>query len=285
MDLSEVVARVARGARTQELASDGGIGANHVYRVWADEGPRILKIYGSAARERRERRALGALKGVSGLPVVLESGRDDEHHWALFADAGNWSLASLPENASTARRAGALLRGVHDARVDSMSNLARGIDQEWVTIDFISTLRRLERYRGRLDLPVDVLESARSVRPPFASEPVVAHTNPTPGNFVVDDDGAITLINWEWATLAPLEWDLAKAQWLIRLQAGHQAAQAFAEGYGAEMQPSQLDRWTVYHAAMMLVAEAEARIQGRLDDLAYLVDELGRAVAGSTARA
>jgi aminoglycoside phosphotransferase (APT) family kinase protein len=109
----------------------------------------------------------------------------------------------------------------------------------------------------------------------------VAHTDPSPDNFLVNDAGNVTLINWEWATLAPLEWDLSKALWLLSLQSGRAAANAFAEGYGASMDAAQLDRWTVYHAGMMLVYESESRIRGRLDDLGYLIDELRRAVTGA----
>ncbi len=109
----------------------------------------------------------------------------------------------------------------------------------------------------------------------------MAHTNPAPDNFLVNDAGDVTLINWEWATVAPLEWDLSKALWMLSLQSGRAAANAFAEGYGADMNPAQLDRWTVYHVGMMLVYESENRIKGRLDDLAYLIDELRRAVTGA----
>ncbi len=83
------------------------------------------------------------------------------------------------------------------------------------------------------------------------------------------------------ATLAPPEWDLSKAIWLLGLRSGLATAQAFAEGYGSTMDPEQLDRWTVYHAGMMLVFETENRLNGRLDDLSYLTAELQRAVTGS----
>lgn len=286
MGPADLAAHFARGHRVQELTSVGRtVGSNRVFRIWGEERSRILKVYGTPTRERRERHSLDALGATPGLPRVIERGNDDDLHWTMFDDAGQWNLASLPENEALARQAGQILRGVHGADTSAFSNLPRGIDQEWVTVDFVSTFRRIERYRGRLNISEDLLEAARAVRPPFASPPQVSHTNPVPDNFLVDDEGGVTLINWEWATLAPLEWDLSKALWLLSLQAGQSASAAFAEGYGADMNPGQLDRWTVYHAGMMLVYEAENRIKGRLDDLSYLIDELQRAITASRAPA
>jgi hypothetical protein len=283
MEVGQLVAKIAKGGRVQELSSGGdrAVGSNRVFRVWNENNTRILKAYGSPARERRERHALQVLRSTEGLPKIVDRGAEGELHWALFEDAGAWTLNSLPENYSLAKRAGSILRSVHRSEPAEMTNLARGIDQEWVTVDFISTFKRLERYRGRLEIPADLLDEARGVRPPFASPPTVAHTDPSPDKFLVNDSGDVTLINWEWATLAPVEWDLSRALWLLSLQSGQGAVSAFVEGYGAAMDPPQLDRWTVYHAGMMLVYESENRIKGRLDDLGYLIDELRRAVTGS----
>lgn len=283
MDAMQLGERLARGGRVQHLTGgEMAIGANHLYRLWTDTGTKILKIYGTAARERRERHALQALKGLEGLPKILDRGTEGEQHWVLMEDPGRWNLGTLPENAGLARKAGQILRAVHDTPASPMSNLSRGIDQEWVTVDFISTFRRLERYRGRMHMTADQLQAARSVRPPFASEPRAAHTDASPDNFVVDDDGNVTLMNWGWATLAPPEWDLSKAVWLTSLRAGPTAAAAFMEGYGRELEPPQLDRWTVYHAGMMLVYEAENRVRGGgEDEFEYLTAELQRAVTGA----
>ncbi|MDH3398707.1 MAG: aminoglycoside phosphotransferase family protein [Acidimicrobiia bacterium] len=286
MEVDQLIARLARGGRTQELTTgERAVGSNRIFRMWTENQTRIMKVYGTAARERRERHSLTALRGIPGIPTVLDRGAEGDIHWAIFEDAGSWNLANLPENSGLTRRAGEILRQVHESETSAISNLARGIDQEWVTVDFVSTFRRVERYRGRLGLSEDLLEAARGVRPPFASEPRVAHTNPAPDNFLVDDRGNVTMINWEWATLAPVEWDLSKVLWLLSLRSGTTAAAGLAEGYGAELDPAQLDRWTVYHAGMMLVYEAENRIKGRLDDLGYLVDELQRAITGSRAPA
>ena len=277
-----VAERLARGGRIQQLSrGDRALGANQVYRLWTDAGPQILKTYGTPARARRERHALEALEGLGGLPELLDRGTDGEVHWALFGDAGRRNLGALPETPGYARKAGEILRALHDTESVAMSNLARGIDQDWVAVDFVSTFRRIERYRGRIGLSADDVQRARTIRPPFASEPRAAHTNASPENFLVDDEGKVTLINWEWATLAPPEWDLSKATWLIGLKAGPAAAEALQEGYGHRLEPGQLDRWTVYHAGMMLVFEAENTIRTGGGNFEFFAGELRRATSGA----
>lgn len=275
--------RMSVGGRVQELSSaERLLGSNRIFRIWTSAGTRILKIYGTPARERRESHSLEALSGIEGLPLVVDRGvEEDATHWTLFNDSGQWNIGALPENAGTARNAGAILRAIHDTEPNPLSNLSRGIDQEWVSVDFMSTFRRLERYRAKIGYSAALLERARMVRPPFASEPRVAHTNTIPENFLVNDEGEVTLINWEWATLAPPEWDLTKSLWLINLKAGPDAAAAFEDGYGRSIEPMQLDRWIVYHSSMMLVFEAESTLRQDRYAYEYLVDELERAVTAS----
>lgn len=283
VDAINLAEQMSVGGRIQELTSaERLMGTNRVFRVWTTSGTRILKIYGTPARERRESHSLEALSGIEGLPAIVDRGvEEDTMHWTLFEDSGQWNIGALPENARTARRAGAILRKVHDTSTDALSNLSRGIDQEWVSVDFMSTFRRLERYRAKIGYRAELLERARAVRPPFASEPRVAHTNTIPENFLVDDEGAVTLINWEWATLAPPEWDLTKSLWLMNLKAGPDAASAFEKGYGKSIDPVQLDRWIVYHSSMMLVYEAESTLRQDRYAYEYLVAELERAVTSS----
>ncbi|HEX9855739.1 MAG TPA: aminoglycoside phosphotransferase family protein [Acidimicrobiia bacterium] len=282
MEPLELADRLAGGGRVQELTSiDRVLGVNRIYRLWTDQESRIVKIYGTPARERRERHALDALGHLDGMPTVLDRGAEGDLQWVIFEDAGRWNIGSLPENIGIARRAGEILARIHESESAPLSNLSRGIDQEWVTVDFMSTFRRLERYRGKIGITMDLIEQARRVRPPYASEPRVAHTNAVPENFLVDDDGNVTLINWEWATLAPPEWDLSKAMWLSGLKSGQTASRGLQEGYGRALEPEQLDRWTVYHAGMMLVFEAENTMRTDLDEFDYLLAELQRAVTAA----
>jgi aminoglycoside phosphotransferase (APT) family kinase protein len=254
-----------------------------VFRVWRESDSVVLKVYGSDARQRRERHALNALSGWGHTPEVLESGATDGLHWILFDDAGKWNLETLPENPGLARTAGKILRDLHEMDRTLVSNLERGIDPEWVAIDFQSTLRRLDRYRSRVGVSAEFIEAAQSVNPPFATAPVLAHTDPVPRNFIVDDSGTVTLINWEWATLAPPEWDLSRAAWAIGVNAGPNATAALFEGYGKTIDGVLLDRWIVYHAAQTLVRHTERTMSTRPADVpAGLLHEFNRAVLGAT---
>ena len=185
---------LAVGGTVQELTgSTPLVGANQVFRIWRKDRNFILKVYGSDSRQRREAHALHALGDVDHLPKILDRGVHDGTHWITFEDAGRWNLQSLPENPGLARAAGQILRVTHQADAKPFSNLARGIDGEWVAVDFQSSIRRLERYRGRVGVTQAQIEAALSVNPPFASTPVVAHTAPEFRNFLVDDEGWLTL--------------------------------------------------------------------------------------------
>lgn len=284
MDIAAVTRRFAPGGRVQELTRiDRVLGANRIYRVWTEGQSRILKLYGTPARERRERHALEAIAGIEGTPRMVDGGAEDDVAWIMFEDAGQWTIGTLPENPAIARKVGEILRRVHAVQPSLVSNLARGIDQDWITVDFASTFRRLERYRAKIGLSADLIERGRAIRPPYASEPRVSHTNTVPDNFLVDDHGNVTLINWEWATLAPIEWDVSKASWLVGVQSGPDAAAAVQAGYGTYLDPHQMDRWIVYHSSMMLVQEAENTMRNDLSEFQWLTAELQRAVTSAQA--
>jgi len=273
---------LAVGGTYQELsAATPLVGANHVFRVWRKGNTSVVKVYGSDDRQRREFHALNALAHMRNLPEIIDRGESDGTHWIMFGDAGQWNLQTLPENPGLARAAGAILRDLHDIDAAPLSNLARGMDGEWISLDFVSTIKRLERYRAKVGVSMELIEGAREMNPPFASAPVVAHTDPTVRNFIVDVSGQLTLIDWEGATLAPFEWDLSRAVWSINMYAGPAAAEALIEGYGREIDGVQLDRWIVYHSAQTLVRHAERHMSTRTADAQdNLVSEFSRAVLG-----
>lgn len=278
-----VARMLAVGGTFQELtASTPLVSPNQVFRIWRKGQSFVLKVYGSDARERRERHALNALEMLGHLPRMLDQGSHEATRWILFEDAGRWNLQSLPENPGLARKAGSILRRLHDIDAAALSNLARGIDSEWIALDFTSSIKRLERYRSRLGVTQAQIDLALDVHPPYAGAPAVAHTDPVLRNFVVDDAGHMTLIDWEWATMAPKEWDLSKLVWSTTIHAGPAAAEAVVDGYGRTLDGVQLDRWIVYHAAQMLVRYAERNLSARPGDVPdNLVAEFDRAVLGA----
>jgi len=279
MDSVALAKQIADGDRFQDLTRPTkALAQDRLFRIWRKPDPVLLKVYGTPGRARRETHALEALAGIEGVVVRLGGDINAEVAWSLFADPGEWSLAQLPENSRLGLSAGRILRAVHDSDPGALSNLSRGIDGDWVALDAVSTMRRLNRYRGRIGLDADLYEAARAVPAPYATEPRGSHTNPSPENFAVNEYGDVTLTNWQWATLAPPEWDLSKAVWLASIRAGRVVAEALQEGYGVFVGDEQLARWTVYHCAMRLVHEAEQRMFDGSDSFEDTVDQLQRAV-------
>lgn len=274
MQANEIARRLAGSARIVPISA----GSNHVFRLYGGDGQTsILKLYGAASYQRRERRALEALAGLPGLPIPLEWGSTDDFTWVRMVDAGTWNLASLLGRLDTVAQAGAILRGVHDADHTSLSNLEDGMDADRIAADARATLTRLQRYRRRLRIPADLFDRIDSMPVPAAGPPRAAHTRPEPEDFVVAEDGTVTLTSWRWATLAPPEWDFTYAYWRLSAR-GRQAAEAFTDGYGASIDSDSLRAWTAYHTASYLLRQAESR-DGRLEDLQPYVEQLVAAVS------
>jgi aminoglycoside phosphotransferase len=276
MDARELVVGMHPNAQVRELSA----GANRVFRVLEpDNQSSVVKVYPVASREKRERHALEALVATPAVPRIIEHGIDGEQAWLRLNDCGHWNLSNLPKNIETVENAGRALRGVHTSKVE-ITNLAAGIDADYVLSHFKSTIERLGRYRRRFGMEQKVLDQALQMEPPLATAPCPAHTKPVLSKFVVDDTSNVTIVDWEWATLAPPEWDLTLAVWQLAARIGEDAAAAFRKGYGAELPESRYRSWVAYHAAMMMLEAAEVR-EGRLGDLSYLVDDLTEAVLGT----
>jgi aminoglycoside phosphotransferase (APT) family kinase protein len=276
MTARDLVEGLYPSARIRELAA----GANKVFRVMETEAETsIVKVYPVASREKRERRALEALAGIDGVPAILNHGLQGDLAWLKMTDGGNWNLSSLPKNLGVVEAAGRTLRNVHNAQAE-ITNLIVGIDSEYVKSHYRSTIERLGRFRRRFGMQQVVLDRALDIEPPLATDPVPSHTRPTPSKFVVSEGGDVTLVDWEWATLGPPEWDLTLAVWQFAVNHGEDAAAAFRKGYAAELPESRYRSWVAYHSAMMMLDAAEQR-EGRLGDLHYLVSDLTEAVMGS----
>ena len=223
MDARGLVENLYPNARIRELAAGG----NTVYRVVeGDTDTSIVKVYGVVSREKRERRALEALAGAKGVPKILNHGIEGDLAWLKMTDGGAWNLANLPKNLDAIEAAGETLRSAHTAKGE-ITNLVVGIDADYVLNHYRSTVERLGRFRRRFGLEQRVLDNALNIEPPLATEPVTSHTRPTPSKFVIDEEGAVTLVDWEWSTLGPPEWDLTLAVWQFANLQGEDAAAAF----------------------------------------------------------
>jgi aminoglycoside phosphotransferase (APT) family kinase protein len=280
MDALTLVATIAPRASVREVSTSPGPKSNRVFRL-LEEGGRatVVKIYASAGRERRERHALEALAGVEGVPEIIDRGvTSDGTAWAQLTDGGGWSLKSLTKNHEVLQKAGRIVRLVHDSKGE-ITNLEGGMDGDYVASHYQSTIDRLGRYRRKLQIPPEVLEAATNAPAPVSGDPVPTHTHPTADKFLVSEAGEVMLVDWEWATLAPPEWDVSLAVWSIGGVHGEDAAAAFLEGYGGDIPRGRLDSWTAYHAAVTLLDMGESR-EGRLN-VSAIVDDLSRAVGVS----
>jgi aminoglycoside phosphotransferase (APT) family kinase protein len=273
MDPAQIARNLSGDGRIVEVGS----GVGRLYRVWDGNTTFLVKVYSSASAERREQQAFENLSDLPGLPTVIDRGVEEGVPWVRFAEPGKWNLASLPESISLGRKAGEILAALHRHDTGHLSNVAHGMDRDWVNADYPSTFKRLDRYRGRLHLAADVVERAANLAPPESGSPVVIHTDPNPEQFLVNDDGHVTLFHWEWSTLGPPEWDYSRLLWLTRLKAGPDSAAGVADGYGSELSNVQLEHWAIYHSGMMLRATVEAADQ-QLRGANWLVDEVTRAV-------
>jgi aminoglycoside phosphotransferase len=275
MDARELVTKLHPDGLVRELSS----GANKVFRVIDAEKSTIVKVYPVTSRERRERHALEALAAIPSVPRIINHGTEGEMAWLEMNDGGHWNLANLPKNLDSIEACGAALRDIHSSNAD-ITNLAAGIDSDYVLSHYRSTIERLGRYRRRFGMDQTVLDKALELEPPMATDPVPAHTKPTLSKFIINEEGTITIVDWEWATRAPREWDVTLAVWRLASRIGEDASAAFRNGYGAELPESQYRPWVAYHSAMMMLEAAEVR-EGRLGDLGYLVDDLTEAVLGT----
>lgn len=275
MDGLGIVTSLYPNARVRELAA----GSNQVFRIMeGDTDTAIVKLYPVASREKRERHALEALAGIEGVPHIQNHGLEGQTAWLKMRDAGSWNLASLPRNLGAVQEAGRVLHNVHNAKAE-ITNLVVGIDSEYVENHYRSTIQRLGRLRRRFGMEQAVLDRALELEPPYATSPVPVHTRPVPSKFVTNEAGKVTLVDWEWATLGPAEWDLTLAVWQFATLLGEDAAKAFREGYGTDLAEDRYRPWVAYHSAMMMLDAAEMR-EGRLGDLSYLLRDLTDAVMG-----
>ena len=264
MDAVQLARSLAHGGRVNQLGTSGD--ATHLFRVHASTGPYILKIYDTESFARREERSFAVLDGADGTPQIIDRGDTDGTHWVKFADPGAWTMATLPHNLDAARACGEILRSIHTLETSNVTNLAGGMTASQVATDYRSTLQRLTRYRGRLNMSADVIDAALSVEVPRSSDPTLSHTNPRAENFFVNDAGKVTLFDWTWSTLAPPEWDFSLAYWSLGAASAAEVSVAFAEGYGATLSDEDLRPWMMYHIASFLLREAETS-SGRLEQL------------------
>ena len=269
----EAVRRMSDGHRFWELAD----GRRRMFRLYFGEETRLVKFYPLPADQGRELRTLAGLAACAGMPEVVGDGTVDDLAYLVFADPGEWTLATLPDHRDWGEQAGRLLAAVHATDPAGLGGL-HAIDIEWVKADFQMALDHLARFRARLHLPTPLVERTAEFGPRFGSIPVFSHTEPVAGVFRLEDGGRMTLFHWDWARPAPLQWDVALAWHSLAVRMGPQAAAGFLDGYGADLDAAELHRWAVYHWVRKVV-DAASDAGAHSADATPVVEELIRLVA------
>ena len=169
----DVADRLAHGGRIHELSSGGkALGMNRAYRLYRQGGPEY-----SRSMELR----LGS--GESATPSTPFPTSTDSPRWLIGVPTATriGRCSAMPANGASARcprTPVCLARPARPCarctihRPGPMSNLSRGIDQDWVAVDFVSTFRRLERYRRKIGISADLIEQANQSGRPLPQSPV-----------------------------------------------------------------------------------------------------------------
>jgi thiamine kinase-like enzyme len=142
-----------------------------------------------------------------------------------------------------ARKIGTLLGRLHGASIEFKGAMA-----PFPIIDVYLALAadfRLRRLRT-------ALEPVRQALERNLPKPVPSHIDPNPANFLLQPDGALTLIDWEFSAMCEPAWDLAA----VSLEGGITPAAhaALMQGYGAPHAAVSEARLWLMGAALHLVA-------------------------------
>ena len=185
-------------------------------------------------------------------PVLTTSGE-------LFAELGEYSLILYPWIAGESkwgktlslwqwRAWGAIMRAIHKTEISEV--LKAHLPREQFGRRWMSRLEKVDRAVSRTDQPhVIAAKMAKLWRRKFSEidqarerylslgsrlkaqghKRVICHADIHPANIMVDDAGAIHIVDWDEVVLAPKERDL-----MFFLIDGHpnDAVSAFMEGYG-----------------------------------------------------
>jgi thiamine kinase-like enzyme len=102
-------------------------------------------------------------------------------------------------------------------------------------------------------------EPARAALERMAVRFVPSHVDPVAHNFVRAGDGALYLIDWEYAAMAEPMWDLAAVS--IEAELDAELDRTLLETYFGTAHIRQLGRYALYRASLNLIAAAWAVVQ------------------------
>jgi thiamine kinase-like enzyme len=277
---------VFRNVRQQDIKLEllGGALTNVCYKVTTGGAAYVLRLAGEGTSDYIDRAA-----EKHNARVAAEAGVNAE---VIYFDSRDGTMVtrfvegiSMNAGDGFCRDSGAPVRAARTLKqVHSLGMLFRSRFAVFAAIDGY-----LDLLRGwRTPLPEDyseVVQRARAVRMALEASPAVlvpCHNDPWPGN-LLDADGRIYLIDWEYSGMNDPLWDLADLS--VEAGFGPEQDRAMMEAYyGTGLSPALYSRLEVYKAMSDLHWSVWSLVQyakgnPALDFWGYGLERLGRSKA------
>jgi thiamine kinase-like enzyme len=265
-ETTEIAAALARiphfagrplaGLRIEPLASL----TNRNYKLGLGGESYVLRIAGAGTERYIDRAAeahnarLAASLGIA--PELLYLDPPSGLMLTRFIAGGAALGAAELRQPALLRRAAGLLRRLHG------SGLAfAGRMELFPKLDAYLALAARKGWPAGLDLTPfrRAAEPARVAIERAAIPFVPSHVDPVPHNFLQAGDGALYLLDWEYAAMAEPTWDLAAVA--IEAELDGEQERILLDAYFAAEAAEQAGRFALHKAALNLVAAAWAVVQ------------------------
>jgi len=233
---------------------------NRNYRVNLDGADYVLRIAGAGTEHYIDRvaeahnAAQAAALGIA--PELLYLDPQSGLMLTRYIDGGAPLQPADLRQPELLRRAIGLLKRLHG------SGLAfAGRMELFPKLDEYIALAKRKGWPAGLDLTSvrRQAEAARAALARGAAPFVPSHVDPVPHNFLRGRDGALYLLDWEYAAMAEPMWDIAA----VSIEAELEAAldRSLLAAYFGEAAERQTGRFALYKASLNLLAAAWAVVQ------------------------
>lgn len=211
----------------QELVFQARGVVNSTYRVHLASGETwMLRVMPRGRRSWETERAAVALAREAGLRVPEERARGEVDHpywlgtWLPGVRLDDWLAAGPPEAArrQTGFAVGESLARLHAVQLSAPGRLVRGREVRRYEAEPVAS--HLGRWLGEdraraalgaagVEAVAAAYEARRSSLTGWQDRRALLHGDPTPGNVLVDGEGAVGWVDFEWARVGDPAWDLA----------------------------------------------------------------------------
>jgi thiamine kinase-like enzyme len=254
--IPQFASRALDGLQAEPLASL----TNRNYKISIGDEAYVLRVAGAGTARYIDRAAearnAGQAAAIGIAPDLLYLDPPSGLMLTRFIDGGT------PLQAVELRRP-ELLRGVVSLlkRLHGSGLAFAGRMELFPKLDDYIALAAQKGWPAGLDL-TPIRRRAAAARAALEQTPasfVPSHIDPVPHNFVRARDGALYLLDWEYAAMAEPMWDLAAVSIEAELDGGLDAM--MLEAYFADAAGQQAGRFALYKASLNLLAAAWAVVQ------------------------